>query len=140
MQTSNETEWLPPQVQRLAPCEREVATLVYCNGPMTVQMLEAQIQREITNSTLRTTLARLCRKKILKRRKIFGVTSRSRRRVPYIYSPAISLEAVRARVLIEVARNFFDGSLPRMAEEVSALCDSHAASATSGHRKSSIAA
>ena len=114
---------IPPQVENLAPCEKEVATIIYVYGPMTAKTIEAHhLSRKITNSALRSMLGRLCRKQILKRHKITGSHMTSDRRIPYLYTPAITPEALRIRALVEVARDYFNGSLPRMAKELAGLC------------------
>ena len=107
---------IPPQVQSLARREREVAIIIYLEGSMTAKLLEARLPRELSNSALRCMLARLCRKGILKRRKINGSHLTSDRRIPYVYSPAITPDAVRKRALDELARDYFDGSLLLVAQ------------------------
>ena len=107
---------IPPQVQNLPRREREVAIIIYLEGSMTAKLLEARLPRELSNSALRCMLARLCRKGILKRRKINGSHLTSDRRIPYVYSPAITPDAVRKRALDELARDYFDGSLLLVAQ------------------------
>ena len=115
---------IPPQVEHLAPCEKELATIIYVYGPMTAKAIETrQLTRKISNSALRSMLGRLCRKQILKRHKINGSHITSDRRIPYVYSPAITSESLRTRALVEVARDYFGGSLTGMAEELAGLCN-----------------
>lgn len=108
---------LPPQVLNLPRCEREVAMIVYLEGGMTAKLLEARLPRRLSNSALRAMLQRLCSKEILRRQKINGSHCESDRRIPYLYTPAITPEIVRARALQQIARDYFDGSLQRLAEE-----------------------
>lgn len=135
---------IPPQVQNLARRERELAIIIYLEGSMTAKMLEARFPRELSNSALRCMLARLCRKGILKRRKINGSHLTSDRRIPYVYSPAITPAAVRKRALDELARDYFDGSLLLVAKVLAeALNDDHmrvAAKNRSRHTRIVIAA
>mgnify|MGYP003575434505 CR=1 FL=1 len=114
---------IPPQVEHLAPCEKELATLIYVYGPMTAKDIEGRhLTRKLSNSAVRSMLGRLCNKSILKRHKITGSHISTDRRIPYVYAPAITSEALRVRALAEVARDYFGGSLPRMAEELAGLC------------------
>ncbi|QNP44612.1 BlaI/MecI/CopY family transcriptional regulator (plasmid) [Sphingomonas daechungensis] len=108
---------IPPQVLNLARCEREVAVVIYLEGGMTAKLLEARLPRKISNSALRAMLQRLCTKGILRRHKIDGSHSSTDRRIPYVYTPAITPELVRIRALQQVARDYFGGSLLRVAEE-----------------------
>ena len=108
---------LPPQVLNLPRCEREVAMIVYLEGGMTAKLLEARLPRRLSNSALRAMLQRLCAKGILRRQKVNGSHMESDRRIPYLYTPAITPEIVRARALQQIARDYFDGSLQRLAEE-----------------------
>ena len=109
---------LPPQVLNLARCERELATIIYLEGSMTAKLLEARLPRKLSNSALRAMLHRLCRKGVLRRHKINGSHITTDRRIPYLYTPAITPELVQARALQQIARDYFDGSLVRVAEAV----------------------
>jgi predicted transcriptional regulator len=108
---------LPPQVQNLARCERELAVMIYLEGGMTAKLLEARLPRKLSNSALRAMLQRLCDKGILRRHKINGSHSVTDRRIPYLYTPAITPESVRTRALQQIARDYFGGSMLRVAEE-----------------------
>ena len=101
----------------LARCERELATIIYLEGAMTAKLLEARLPRKLSNSALRAMLQRLCRKGVLHRHKIDGSHAVGDRRIPYLYTPAITPELVRARALQQIARDYFGGSLLRVAEE-----------------------
>lgn len=108
---------LPPQVLNLARCERELAVIIYLEGGMTAKLLEARLPRKLSNSALRAMLQRLCNKGILSRRKVNGSHSSTDRRIPYLYTPAVTPESVRTRALQQIARDYFGGSLLRVAEE-----------------------
>ena len=126
---------IPPQVENLAPCEKELATLIYVYGAMTAKDLEARhLTRKLSNSAVRSMLGRLCRKNILSRHKINGSHMTTDRRIPYVYLPAITSEALRSRALVEVARDYFDGSLQSMAAELAELCQSRRNSVPSNAR------
>ena len=113
-----ETNPLPPQVLNLARCERELALIIYLEGAMTAKSIEARLPRKLSNSALRAMLQRLCRKGILRRQKINGSHNSTDRRIPYLYTPAITVELVRTHALQQVARDYFDGSLFSVAEAV----------------------
>ena len=94
-----ETNPLPPQVLNLARCERELALIIYLEGAMTAKSIEARLPRKLSNSALRAMLQRLCRKGILRRQKINGSHNSTDRRIPYLYTPAITVELVRSACL-----------------------------------------
>lgn len=101
---------IPPQVQNLAARERELATLVYSQGAMTAKAIEENLSVHLDNSSIRSMLNRLCRKRILTRRKRVQ-TSSCGRRIAFLYLPAIAPDTLRKTVLSQVARDYFDGSL-----------------------------
>lgn len=108
---------LPPQVLNLPRCERELAIIVYLEGGMTAKLLEARLPRKLSNSALRAMLQRLCCKGVLCRHKVNGSHMSTDRRIPYLYTPAITPEVVRARALQQIARDYFDGSLLQVVKE-----------------------
>jgi predicted transcriptional regulator len=101
---------IPPQVENLATRERELATLVYCRGAMTAKAIEENLSVHLDNSSVRSMLNRLCRKRILTRRKRVQ-TSSCGRRIAFLYLPAIAPDTLRKTILSQVARDYFDGSL-----------------------------
>jgi predicted transcriptional regulator len=105
---------LPPQVEQLATRERELASLVYRSGGLTAKDLEQELSGPISNAAIRSMLVRLCDKKILKRRKLPMETDHCGKRVAYLYLPAIDDQAMKARVLKQVARDYFSGSLVKL--------------------------
>jgi predicted transcriptional regulator len=109
---------LPPQVVNLPRREREVAIILYSEGSMTAKDVHDRLQRDLSHSALRSMLMRLCRKDVLQRRKLSGSHHPSDRRVPYVYGPAITKNAVRQRALLQLARDYFDGSLSLVSQAV----------------------
>jgi len=109
---------LPPQVAQLAVREREIATLIYRSGGMTAKDLEEQVSDGLSNSSIRSMLGRLCEKKILKRRKWPMQTKSCGKRIAFLYLPAIDDEAVKVRVLRQVAQDYFNGSLVKLMAQV----------------------
>ena len=105
---------LPPQVLALAPREREIATVVYRLRSGRVTEIEDHFAGELANASIRSMLMRLCKKRILKRRKI-TVSKPGARRIAYLYLPAIGADTVREGALRQVAMDHFDGSLSEMA-------------------------
>ncbi|HEY0627919.1 MAG TPA: BlaI/MecI/CopY family transcriptional regulator [Sphingomicrobium sp.] len=101
---------LPPQVQHLAGRERELASKIYLHGPMTAEALEAQLSTKLSNSAIRSMLARLCEKGVLTRRRR-SLAASNARKVAFVYLPAITPEAVKRRALEQLAADYFDGSL-----------------------------
>jgi predicted transcriptional regulator len=83
---------LPPEVKALCPRMREIATIVYLNGPATTRDVQARISDPLTVFGIRTMLNRLARKGIVTRR-------RSGRHSEIVYLPAIQTEAVRELAL-----------------------------------------
>lgn len=105
---------LPPHVQQLAAREREIATLIYRSSGLTAKDIEARLEHSISNASIRSMLGRLCAKRVLKRRKKPIETQSSGKRIAFLYLPAIDDEAVKARVLRQVASDYFNGSLVQL--------------------------
>jgi predicted transcriptional regulator len=105
---------LPPQVLGLAPREREIATVVYRLRSARAKEIEDHFAGELANASIRSMLMRLCKKRILKRRRI-TVSKPGARRIAYLYLPAIGADTVREGALRQVAMDHFDGSLSEMA-------------------------
>ena len=105
---------LPPQVLDLAPREREIATVVYRLRSARAKEIEDHFAGELANASIRSMLMRLCKKRILKRRRI-TVSKPGARRIAYLYLPAIGADTVREGALRQVAMDHFDGSLSEMA-------------------------
>lgn len=97
---------LPPQIQRLALREREVATIVYLNGACTAKDVQSLLPVKLSNGAVRSMLVRLVRKGLLERK--WG------KRGPnqwHVYLPAIAPDDLKERALRDVAEMYFGGSL-----------------------------
>ena len=103
--------FLPPEVRDLPFREREIPVTIYNEGAMTAKLLQDRLACDLSNSALRSMLGRLCRKGILKREKLNGSRQTSNHRIPYVYFPVITMDAMRRSVLRQIARDYFDGSL-----------------------------
>ena len=104
---------LPPQVLGLAPREREIAALVYRRRSARAKEIEDHFAGQLANASIRSMLMRLCKKGILKRRRI-TVSKPGARRIAYLYLPAIGAVTVREGALRQLADDHFDGSLSEM--------------------------
>lgn len=107
---------IPPQVQDLAPRERQLALTIYVDGPMTAKQLEKRLSLDLTNAAIRSMLNRLCTKGILERKRRIATGSAKGRHSTYLYFPAILHASVQESALRELARDFFDGSLLTVAQ------------------------
>jgi predicted transcriptional regulator len=112
-------EWLPTEVQRLAPREGQLATLIYLNGPMTAKDLQVLVS-PLSVSAVRTMLDRLVAKRIVKRR---GGDHSYRQ---LVYAPAIMNGEIKRRALKQLARNYFGGSLAETAATLSQMIEHRA--------------
>lgn len=104
---------LPPQVQKLAPRERQIAAMVYERGSTTAKELEELLGRKLSNGAIRSMLVRLVSKGILRRD--FGKVGRGQQ---FIYLPAITPQEVKHRALRRLSQEYFEGSLLKMASEI----------------------
>ena len=107
---------LPPQLQLLAWRERQIASTIYLEGPMTAKALETRLCDRLSNAVIRSMLVRLCNKGILKRRKRMVLCKEGARRIAFIYLPAIDTEDVRQSALRQFAEDYFGGSLLMVAQ------------------------
>ena len=127
---------VPPQVANLAAREKELALVVYSHGAMTAKALEAQLPRPPSNSALRSMLNRLCRKGVLKRRRLTPSKHKIAKRIPYLYFPAVTADEVRKSVVREIARDYFDDSLSLVAQTTIELLEGGISAETSGQQLS----
>jgi len=97
---------LPAAVLRLAPREREVATLVYERGALTAAEVEAMLPVPISNGAVRSMLGRLVSKKVLKRRG--GGAGKA-----FFYVPAITTRDAVQLAFRQLAEDYFEGSPER---------------------------
>jgi predicted transcriptional regulator len=107
-------EALPPEVVKLFPRMRELASLVYLNGGATARDVQAGIADSLTICGVRTLLNRLVRKGILHRR-------RSGRHTEVLYLPAIVTAELRQAALVEFVQRNFDGSTVSALQTISRL-------------------
>ena len=107
---------LPPQIQLLSWRERQIASIIYREGPMTAKALQAQLADELSNAAIRSMLVRLCTKGILRRRKRTMECKEGARRVAFIYLPALETDDVRQSALRQLAEDYFGGSLLMVAQ------------------------
>ena len=107
---------LPPQMQLLGWRERQLASLIYREGPMTAKALEVRLGDSLSNAAIRSMLVRLCNKGILKRRKRMILCKEGARRIAFIYLPAIGTDDVLQNALRQFAEDYFGGSLLMVAQ------------------------
>lgn len=105
---------LPPRLRHLQSREREVASVIFAHGPLTATELQARLSDPLSNGAVHSMLARLCDKGILKRRERTGSTATGRR-AGFVYLPARTDDVLRHQALRQCARDFFGGSILRMA-------------------------
>jgi predicted transcriptional regulator len=99
---------------------------------MTGKAIHDLLPRELSYSALRSMLMRLCRKRILHRRKVTGSHDPRDRRIPYLYVPAITEELVRRRALTQLTQDYFDGSLNLVLCEVAEVLKSQSQAGQAG--------
>jgi predicted transcriptional regulator len=114
------TSQLPRQVLKLAPREREVASIVYAQAGATARQVEAQLSATVTNSSVRSMLRRLVQKGILTRRAIQGGRGRGQE---HIYLPAVTEADLKFRALQRLSQDFFGGSLDETARFLQILVE-----------------
>ena len=107
---------LPPQIQLLSWRERQIASIIYREGPMTAKALQARLADDLSNAAIRSMLVRLCGKQILRRRKRTVECKEGARRVAFIYLPALETDDVRQTALRQLAEDYFGGSLLMVAQ------------------------
>ena len=105
--------YIPPQIERLAWRERQVALVVYRYGYATAKDVESELGGEVSNGAIRSMLVRLVRKGLLLRRRAGrGAGCRD------LFIAALSVDHARSRALARIADEFFDGSLPQLQQYV----------------------
>lgn len=103
-----------PDLGRLYRREREIASFVYANGPVTAKQVQAALSDPISNPAVRSMLVRLVEKGVLTRLK--GNFDGK-----YLYAPALTLLSAREISLKQFAQDYFDGSLPDVAKAMADL-------------------
>lgn len=99
----DDPEVLPDEVHGLFPRMREIATIVYMNGGVTVREIQHRLSDPLSVYGIRTLLGRLAGRGIVKRR-------RSGRHSEMIYLPGITNKDVRLIGLIKFIDQRFGGS------------------------------
>jgi predicted transcriptional regulator len=95
---------LPQLVQKLAPREREIAEIVYGRVGCTAKQIELLLSVPLSNGAIRSMLRRLESKGIIKHRRRGAYRT-------FVYLPAITTDDARRKALVQVANDYFDGSL-----------------------------
>lgn len=106
------------QLEGLPARERQVARIVYANGPMTANAVQQRLLPEISNGAVRSMLVRLVAKGILSRR--WGERGRSQN---FLYFPAITNEQLRFGAIKRLSDEYFSGSLLDVAVALIDLLD-----------------
>lgn len=109
---------IPAPVRQLSGREREVATIVYAEGRATANEVLAKLSAPLTNSAVRTMLARLVAKGVLARHG--GGKGRSQQ---CVYVPALIDSDVRRMAIMRLANEHFEGSLLNLAITVADLLE-----------------
>lgn len=104
------SSYMPPEVEKLAERERQVATLVYSRGACTAKQVQAQLSPQISNGAVRSMLVRLVAKGVLRRHH-----GRRGRGQEFVYVPRITPTHVKVVTLKTLADQHFDGSLFHLA-------------------------
>lgn len=99
---------------RLAPREREVATVVHTHGMLTANEARAHLVKPLSNSAIRSMLTRLEAKGILRKRKTGN---------KFLFGPALPDRQLRDRALRRLCDDYFDGSLMDAAVALFALAE-----------------
>jgi predicted transcriptional regulator len=81
-------------------------------------------------------LNRLCRKGVLKRRRLTPSKHKIAKRIPYLYFPAVTADEVRKSVVREIARDYFDDSLSLVAQTTIELLEGGISAETAGQQLS----
>lgn len=96
---------LPPHgtdmLARLAPREREIATIVYTRGMISAEEARAHLVKPLTNSAIRSMLTRLEAKGVLRKRKVGN---------RYLFGPAAPDQKLREQALRRLCDDYFGGS------------------------------
>ncbi|HEY5711663.1 MAG TPA: BlaI/MecI/CopY family transcriptional regulator [Allosphingosinicella sp.] len=114
---------IPPHgadlLARLAPREREIASIVYANGMLSAEEARRHLVKPLSNSAIRSMLTRLEAKGVLRKRKVGN---------RYLFGPAVAGQKLREEALRRLCDDYFGGSpldaalaLVAMADERDAL-------------------
>jgi predicted transcriptional regulator len=87
---------------RLAPREREIATIVYTRGMISAEEARTCLSAPLSNSAIRSMLTRLEAKGILRKRKTGN---------RYLFGPVLPDQKLREQALRRLCADYFGGSL-----------------------------
>ena len=87
---------------RLAPREREVATIVYTHGMISAEEARTLLAKPLSNSAIRSMLSRLEAKGILRKRKAGN---------RHLFGPVLPDHRLREQALRRLCNDYFGGSL-----------------------------
>jgi predicted transcriptional regulator len=111
---------LPPEIERLAAREREIASIVHMRGEMSAEEVRTAAESPLSNSAVRTMLNRLTAKGLLRKHKIGK---------KFVYLPADPGEYAREAALKRLSQDYFDGSPLDAARALLALIEARQAAA-----------
>lgn len=99
---------------RLAPREREVATIIYTHGMLSANEARAYLVKPLSNSAIRSMLARLEAKGVVRKRKAGN---------KFLFGPVMPGRRLRDRALRRLCEDYFGGSLMEAAVALFALAE-----------------
>jgi len=99
-------------VDRLPPRERQITTIIIARGEASAEEIRAALPDPISDPAVRSMLTRLIAKNVLVRRK------QGRK---FLYRSATSDPGTREAALRRLSRDYFEGSLARVAAIATAL-------------------
>jgi len=102
-------------IDRLPSREQEIARIVYARAQASATDICAALPDPLSNAAVRSMLRRLETKGVVRRRK---------EGKKFLYVPAEPNEAARRRALLQLSRDYFDGSLTATAETLAAMLPS----------------
>lgn len=121
---------LPAEVQSLRPRMRQVATIVYFRGGATVREVQADLGGDYNKGGLRTMLARLEKKGIVRSR--WGMRGSK----VILYVPAILTDYVRDLAVQRLVEDHFEGSVDEALRQVMQLISRKSAARDGGSNDS----
>lgn len=104
-------------LDRLPPREREVAEIVYASGEASAQDICRALPDRLSNAAIRSMLQRIEAK---------GVVRRRRDGRKFLYSAVLPDRTSREAALRRIARDYFDGSLIRVARMLEVIMEEEA--------------
>jgi predicted transcriptional regulator len=102
---------------RLAPREREIATIVYAHGMISAEEARLHLVKPHSNSAIRSMLTRLEAKGVLRKRKAGN---------RYLFGPAVAGHKLREEALRRLCDDYFGGSPLDAALALVAMADKSA--------------